>query len=282
MGSRLLIAAIFIPIVFWILLKAEVIFLLGVCFVIAMSLFEFYRMIENKDVKVYKKTGILIGIAIPVSYYIAYTSKFPKYEKMMVFGVVAIIIILMTREILSGEIKEAIRKISYTLFGILYISLLFTHAIFMKQLSNDMVTIFGFQFEAGRVWVLTAFLLVWASDSIAYFVGITIGKNKILPKISPKKSVEGSIAGLIGPIIAMIIIKNWYFHDVAIIHCIAIGAIVGVFGQLGDFGESLLKREFEIKDSGKIFLGHGGMWDRFDSMIFVMPLIYYYVRIFIY
>lgn len=282
MGSRLLIAGIFIPIVFWILLRGEIVFLLGVCAVIGISLYEFYSMIKHKDVRVFMKTGILIGISIPIIYYLAYTSKFPKYEKLMVFGIVGIIIFLMTKEILMGEIKEAIRDISYTLFGILYISLLFTHALFMKHVSTSNIDFFGLQVEEGRMWVLTAFLLVWASDSIAYFVGIAIGKNKILPKISPKKSVEGSIAGFLGPIIAMIGIKFWYFPHISILHCIAIGAIVGIFGQLGDFGESLLKREFEIKDSGKIFLGHGGMWDRFDSMLFVMPLLYYYVKIVIY
>lgn len=285
MGSRLLIAGIFIPLILWILLLApDLIFLLGLEAVIGLSLFEFYTMIEGKSIKVYKKSGIFIGLSIPVLYYLAVSNKI-KYERLTYILIVLIIIYFITRQVILGEIKEAIREISYTLFGILYIALLLSHLYFMKNISDTMIK-FGFgnytiDVPEGRMWVLSLFFLVWASDSAAYFIGMKFGKNKILPKISPKKSVEGSITGLIAPIVSMFIIKAWYFPNLTIVDTVVIGLIVGIFGQIGDFGESLFKREFEIKDSSNILMGHGGMWDRFDSIIFVAPLVYYYVKLFI-
>lgn len=285
MGSRLLIAAIFIPVILWILLFApDGIFLLGLEAVIGISLYEFYTMIEGKKIKVYKKSGITIGLCIPILYYLAVSNKV-KYERLTYILIVLIIIYFITRQVVLGEIKEAIREISYTLFGILYISLLLSHIYFIKNISDTMIK-FGFgkytmDVPEGRMWVLTMFLLVWASDSAAYFIGKKFGKNKILPKISPKKSVEGSIIGFLAPIASMIIIKYWYFPNITMIDTIVIGVIVGVFGQIGDFGESLFKREFDIKDSSNLLMGHGGMWDRFDSIIFVAPLLYYYIKLFI-
>ena len=141
---------------------------------------------------------------------------------------------------------------------------------------GEMTTLFD-----GRYWILTCFLMVWASDSAAYFVGMAIGKHKLAPKISPKKSIEGAVAGLLAPIAVMFWVRYYLFFqdsNIGVIHVIIIGLIAGIFGQIGDLGESLFKREFEIKDSGKILLGHGGILDRFDSMIFVLPLVYYYLK----
>ena len=269
MFGRVVVALILIPLIIVMVLKGELTFFGALLCIIGGGLYEFYKMIESKGIKVYEKMGIIIGLLIPIIFYVTHQIPEMRDEKISYMVFSFMIIAFITRQVISGEIKEAVTKISYTIFGIIYVSFMLTHILFMKELEN------------GRLWILAVFIMVWASDSLAYFVGIAIGKHKIAPKISPKKSVEGSIAGLIAPVGAMFLIQYFFFFkgiEIGTLNIIIIGIIVGVFGQIGDFGESLFKREFEIKDSGKILLGHGGILDRFDSMLFVMPLVYYYVK----
>lgn len=281
MFGRIAVAAVSIPLLVWMVLKGEISFFLFVNFIIAVGLYEFYKMIENKGIKVYQKMGIAAGVSIPVLYTITRLEEVAPYLKNERFSYIILSLMIvgfMTRQVISGEIKEAMPKIAYTLFGVVYVSFMITHILYMKDIGAD----YGNQgIYNGRYWIMAVFLMVWASDSAAYFIGIAFGKNRLAPKISPKKSIEGAVAGLLAPIAVMFWLQHFLLFkgsDIGIINTVVIGLIVGIFGQIGDLGESLFKREFEIKDSGKILLGHGGILDRFDSMIFVMPLVYYYVK----
>ncbi|MGM0507917.1 MAG: phosphatidate cytidylyltransferase [Fusobacteriota bacterium] len=269
MLGRVLVAIIFIPLLIYIMLMGNWSFLLFVEVVIGFSLYEFYRILNNKDIKVYKKTGILIALLIPLA---NYSEEFGIFidKDIQYLMIIITIMFFIIRQVFFGEIKDAIERISYTVFGVLYVGLMFSHIIFIKNIPN------------GRYWLLALFLLIWASDSAAYFVGINFGKNKLAPKISPNKSIEGAIGGIVAPVLSMLIMNYiLHFFDIGIYHTIIIGLLVGVFGELGDLAESLFKREFEVKDSGSILLGHGGMLDRFDSLLFVIPVLYYYLEIFV-
>ncbi|BDU49671.1 phosphatidate cytidylyltransferase [Haliovirga abyssi] len=281
MKGRIIVAVIFIPLLIWIMLCGEYSLLLFVEVVVGVALYEFYKMFEKKDMNVYLKTGVIIGLLIPIFYSYSIWAKL-KREKYAYFALVAIILYFMIKQVISGRIKEAISEISYTIFGVIYISFMFSHLLLLRYISNTPKNILGFNFTEGRLWILTIFLLIWASDSAAYFIGVKYGKHKIMPKVSPKKSVEGSIAGIIAPILSMILLKYVFFNELSFLHIILIGALVGIFGEFGDLSESLLKREFEIKDSGTILLGHGGIWDRFDSLIFAIPVLYYYLKFFVF
>lgn len=283
MFGRIAVSVILIPLILLLILKGEFSLFLAVEFIIAVGMFEFYRMVESKGIKIYRKMGMIAGILIPLTYYIAQHSVYYRNEKFSYMIFTIVVIIFITRQVISGKISEALTSIAYTFFGVIYVSFLLSHIIFMKDINyttylapGEMTTLFD-----GRYWILTCFLMVWASDSAAYFVGMAIGKHKLAPKISPKKSIEGAVAGLLAPIAVMFWVRYYLFFqdsNIGVIHVIIIGLIAGIFGQIGDLGESLFKREFEIKDSGKILLGHGGILDRFDSMIFVLPLVYYYLK----
>ena len=284
MFGRIAVSAVLIPLILLLILKGELSLFLAVLGIIVIGMFEFYRMVEAKGIKIYRKMGITTGILIPITYYIAQHSIYYRNEKFSYIIFTIAVIIFITRQVISGKISEALLSISFTFFGVIYVSFLLSHIIFMKDINymtylNPMDV--GNSLYNGRYWILTSFFMVWASDSAAYFVGMAIGKHKLAPKISPKKSIEGAVAGLIAPVIVMFMAKYYMFFqdsNIATIHIIIIGLIAGVFGQIGDLGESLFKREFEIKDSGKILLGHGGILDRFDSMLFVLPLVYYYLK----
>jgi phosphatidate cytidylyltransferase len=114
-------------------------------------------------------------------------------------------------------------------------------------------------------------------DSAAYFTGLAIGKHKLFPRVSPKKTWEGAVGGGLASILTVMGLFFWLMPNVPVIHSVMIGVIIAVFGPIGDLAESWLKRDAVVKDSSHILPGHGGILDRFDSMLFVAPLVVIYL-----
>ena len=135
------------------------------------------------------------------------------------------------------------------------------------------------EISAGAAYLWLAFLGTWASDTFAYFVGTYLGKHKLCPLISPGKTIEGAIGGMIGSVIAIMLLGVLF--KLPVYHCIIMGILVGIAAPLGDLVESAIKRFAGVKDSGQILPGHGGILDRFDSILFTVPAIYYYMHIFV-
>lgn len=127
--------------------------------------------------------------------------------------------------------------------------------------------------EAGLAFILYAFLVVWTTDTGAYLVGRSIGKHKLWPVISPNKTIEGFIGGVLCSLLVPIIMQMFVEFPVNILVMMIVTVVLSMFGQLGDLVESGFKRHFGVKDSGKILPGHGGILDRFDSFMFVLPLL---------
>ena len=169
--------------------------------------------------------------------------------------------------------NHVLENISLTFFASVFVSLAMSYFIKLQQLGFD-----GTGGHIGGYAVLTVFIGVWACDTLAYFIGSAIGKHKIFPRVSPNKSWEGSIAGLIGSIIALfLIVKAGWLPGLNYFDALVLGLIAGVAGQLGDFAESLVKRDVGVKDSSNLLPGHGGAWDRLDSILFAAPLSYIYL-----
>lgn len=138
----------------------------------------------------------------------------------------------------------------------------------------------GFHFfiatrEEGLAYVVYALVIVWTTDSGAYFIGRKLGKNKLWPEISPKKTIEGFIGGIVVALISAIIFQWIADLEISLISLVIVSIVASIFGQLGDLVESAIKRHYGVKDSGKILPGHGGILDRFDSLLFVLPLLYF-------
>ena len=128
----------------------------------------------------------------------------------------------------------------------------------------------------GLAFVVYALVIVWSTDSGAYFIGRKIGKNKLWPEISPNKTVEGFIGGIIVAIISAVVFQLIAGLDKSYLTLIIVTIVASIFGQLGDLVESAIKRHYGVKDSGKLLPGHGGILDRFDSLLFVLPLLYFF------
>lgn len=124
----------------------------------------------------------------------------------------------------------------------------------------------------GLIYILFALLIVWVTDTGAYIFGRLFGKNKLWPEISPNKTIEGFVGGILSSTIIAIIFSINYDMPLSILPLILVTWLFSMFGQLGDLVESALKRHFDVKDSGNLLPGHGGILDRFDSFIFVLPL----------
>lgn len=166
---------------------------------------------------------------------------------------------------LYRSIETVARDCATVLFGFLYLPLLLGHLVLLRALPQ------------GREWIFTVFMIVMLSDTIAYFVGSAIGKNRLYPAISPKKSIEGAIGGLIGGVAGALAAKFLWFPELSLYMAGGIGIALGAAGQIGDLFESMLKRSYGVKDSGRIIPGHGGLLDRLDSLIFAFPPAYYLV-----
>lgn len=154
-------------------------------------------------------------------------------------------------------------QIGWTVLGLVYLPLLLGHLLPLRML------------EDGRGWIFLSLIAVMSCDSCAYFVGSKIGKHKLYAAVSPNKSIEGAIGGLAGAVLGVWLSKLFFMPFIGWLDGLLIGLLIGVAGQLGDLFESLLKRACNVKDSGNLIPGHGGLLDRLDSLLFTFPLVYY-------
>ncbi|BEO99156.1 phosphatidate cytidylyltransferase [Fusobacterium nucleatum] len=235
--------------------------------VIGIGTYEFYKMIKVLGKEVYDKFGIIVALIIPNLVYLSNRSSYLEQKLITVVLIVATIFML-TYRVFKNQIKGTLEKVSYTLLGIIYVS------VFFSQIIN--------LYFLGAVFPLILQVLVWVSDTSAGIVGVTIGRKFFkngFTEISPKKSVEGALGSIIFTGLAFMLIVVLYIEKIngatvgEVFLSFIIGAIISVVAQIGDLIESLFKRECGVKDSGTILMGHGGVLDRFDSMILVLPFV---------
>jgi phosphatidate cytidylyltransferase len=135
------------------------------------------------------------------------------------------------------------------------------------------------KFPSGQLWILFTLVAVFSGDTTAFYVGRAFGRKKLAPAISPGKTVEGGYGAVAGSAAGALLFKGLFFSQVPFLHALILGLGVGLFGQLGDLWESVLKRSAQVKDSGTLIPGHGGLLDRIDSVLFAAPFVYYYAWI---
>ncbi len=171
--------------------------------------------------------------------------------------------------------KILFEKYSRLLWGVIYIGLLYPYVYMIGYFSDSSNTF------SGGDWLLLLFGFLWIGDTAAMFIGKAIGKHKLAPAVSPNKTVEGFIGGIIGAIVTGVILYYWKFSSIEWYHLIILAIGCSIFGQLGDLVESMWKRSLNIKDSSAIIPGHGGILDRFDSLLFAAPFMYFYINNFL-
>ena len=187
-----------------------------------------------------------------------------------------VLIVLLESVLLHGRVSfvDACTSVA----GILYLGLPFAHMVMLRGLYPEtmLATSLG-SFELGCAMIWVMFIGTWASDTFAYFVGSAIGSHKLCPTISPNKTVEGFLGSVVGTTAA--VAGLGVFFSLPVAEMAGLGFCISLLATLGDLVESVAKRYTGIKDSGNIIPGHGGVWDRFDSVLFTAPLVYYFVLI---
>lgn len=251
-----------------------------ICF---FSLREFYKLSAFDGLLPLKTVGIIIGMAIfCLSFFIERKDIDPKYY-FIIFPLMALVYMIKLYK--KGEYKP-FTNIAFTFLGIFYIAIpiaLLNHVVFHERandvnFTNSVTNTYSFQV------ILGILLILWATDTGAYFAGTFLGKHKLFERISPKKTWEGFIGGaVLAGIIAFVfnlILANHNKQFLTVTDWIVITVIIVVGGTFGDLVESLLKRSIEIKDSGSSIPGHGGFLDRFDGLFISAPFVVAYLEIF--
>ncbi len=226
------------------------------------GIYEFYHManFDRREPLLY--LGLLWALALVLS---------PHYRSLDVLPIVitATMLISLICLLCRPSREEAFHNWAWTIVGALYVGWMLSYWLSLRGL------------EDGRNWVYLAMLTTFANDTGAFFIGRAMGKHRLAPAISAAKTWEGALGGLISAILAAVVVatvlnfispftfRYW--------QTILLGFLVGLFAQLGDLVESLLKRNMGVKESGNLLPGHGGILDRFDSLIFVGAVVYYYV-----
>ena len=235
---------------------APLISLLGV-----IALYELYELFEKAKINSLKKAGIIFGCIISFS--------FITGEIYFAAFILTVSILLLLTYILTIQTKEfffIIEQLFSTVFGLLYVSWLVGYLILLRY------------FPQGNKISFFLYFVTWSRDVGAFCIGSLFKGHKISPKISPNKTFEGTIGGVVACVLAVIFIKQVLLNDLSYYDCIYLGILLGIGGQIGDLCESVFKRAANVKDSGSLIPGQGGILDTFDSFIFTAPMLYYYLK----
>jgi phosphatidate cytidylyltransferase len=265
---RELAAAIAIPIVFAVLFYAPPLaFNLLVAAVTLGALWEFYRLAERTGLPVAKTVGIVAGAALLVWWASFWGYAYAPHPGITVAlaGLLLFVFLASLAPLFAKvELAEALGGASGTVFGVLSIALPATAMCFLRIISPRAVVFL--------------FLLVWGCDSFAYYVGKTFGRRKLAPRVSPNKTWEGTIGGLVGgTLIGAAAATWWVYPELGPARGALAGALATSAGQLGDLVESMWKRGAGVKDSGTFLPGHGGFYDRIDSLLYAAPVLAFFI-----
>lgn len=264
-GKRFGVAGIAIPIIFAVILYGKIGFLALVIIIVNLALWELYGIAIKKEYHPTKILGLIGVTALTCDLY------FTRGQWLLEI-LLSLFFILLLVELFKKK-PQPLANISITVFGIVYIAL-FSSFILLRELPGHL----NHDYNIGGWLVIMVFSTIWICDTAAYLWGRKFGKNPFYKRVSPKKTWEGTWAGFITAILSAIGLRFLFVPSLEIIDSVVIGLIVGILGQLGDLFESLLKRDAEVKDSSAILPGHGGFLDRFDSPLFVGPLVYLYLK----
>jgi phosphatidate cytidylyltransferase len=236
--------------------------------VVVLGMIEFYNLVKVRDIHPLKYIGVISGLLI-------FLASFRNAQNYMNSGVF-ILLIPATAGIFLLELfrnkPNPFQNIAFTILGVLYIAVPFS--LLNSLVFPDYITL-----KYNPEILIGYFVLIWTSDTGAYLTGMTFGKHPLFKRISPKKSWEGFIGGTVLTIVVSFLVAH-FSHELNLYQWIVVALIIAIFGVLGDLVESMLKRSLDVKDSGNFLPGHGGILDRFDSLILSSPFVFTFITLF--
>ena len=301
--TRVLVAAVAIPVIVLATLWGSYWFFCLIALFSAFALHEFYGLMRRKGANPLAGPGLAAGLLVNGTFiyerfhtevYRVFLDQglplkmFSQLQLLLVIEILFILLVLLV-ELFRSKGSPSLNIVT-TIAGVMIISLCFGLLIGLRELFPYGFPVHKFMGSSladvdqlrqidswGGFTVLAVLVSIWMCDTAAYFAGSTWGKHKLYPRVSPGKSWEGAVAGLLASIATMVIARSFFLAYLSMTHAVVLGTFVGVFGQLGDLIESRFKRDAEVKDTSALIPGHGGVYDRFDSLVFVAPIVYLYV-----
>ncbi|MEK6673080.1 MAG: phosphatidate cytidylyltransferase [Nitrospirota bacterium] len=251
--QRLIVALAVLPIFYLYIMKLpQIFFFILLLAVSVIAQLEFYSMYNIRGVM--KKTGLLMGVAILLMTY---------YSPNSISNIILISFVLVTsvRLVSKRDPLSSLNDISPVMLSLLYIPSLLGLQISLRQ--------------NGPEWIIFLFGSVWASDSLAYYIGKGIGKRRLYMEVSPNKTVAGAFGSLLGGALSACLLDLLLVHRMGLSKAIFVGIIIGATTITGDLVESMFKRDAGVKDSSNIIPGHGGVLDKIDGVLFAGPALYW-------
>jgi len=245
------------PLILLITLGPSILLPVMVLIITLLGMREFYALALPSSGRVERVVGMVLGLMLSVFF------SYGNAEIVYPFLALVLLALSALFMITSQNLLTAVSNLSITFFGIFYIGFLLSHVILIRNQMD------------GKEWLLFLMITVWAGDIIALFGGTLFGRHKLYPKISPNKTYEGLLGAIAGSVLIGLLFASLFLPDFNKGLCILVTIGMGILGQLGDFTESMLKRSAQVKDSGSLIPGHGGVLDRVDSFLFSAPFLYY-------
>ncbi len=267
LAVRVAVAVVGIPLLIFVLLKGGLVFYLFSVIVTILAQTEIYQLFAQKEAKPQVVVGLFSGQIVLA---LLYTG----YKPLLVLCLLIFMVILFASEMFRNK-GSALLNTGATITGMVYPTLFWGSLLFLRQ---HLAEAFAQPYAFGGKFILTMFVAIWICDTLAYFYGKRFGKHRLFERVSPKKSWEGAIAGLIGAVLVYLVVYFQKILPITLNVAVVSALIVGVGGQFGDLVESWFKRDAGVKDSSHLLPGHGGILDRFDSVMFssVLFLIFYF------
>lgn len=271
LARRMSTAAWGVPLVVVLVVLGGYWLLAGVEALIIIGLLEFYRMAARAGYQPIWEAGLAAGAWLALA--AAWPAAWPgQWEPFVLPGLLVYTILMQLRR---GHPERALVNTGLTVLGVLYVAYLASYIIRLRALP----AVLGG--PSSPIAALLVICAVWAADSAAYFVGLSLGRHKLLPRVSPHKSREGAAAGIAAGVVAGLLIA-WvgsFFHAaLPAAAAAAVGGLCAAASIVGDLWESSIKREVGVKDAGWVLPGHGGMLDRFDGLLFAAVMGYAAMR----
>lgn len=266
-ATRVLVSIFAIPVIIGASYFGGIYFFLFTLLISTVAYYEFSLLVKNKGANVNLWFGLFSIIILLINRFRFFVDFF--------FAVLFIVFVLTMIELFRNK-GSAIINLGATLLGIFYIGIFSVALLGIREFYPRIDGLY----QRGGYIIISILATIWICDSAAYYGGTALGKHKLFTRVSPNKSWEGAVFGFIFALITMVLAKIIILNFLSWSAAIAIGFIIGVFGQVGDLIESLIKRDAGVKDSSAIIPGHGGIFDRFDSLFYTAPLILLYLNIF--
>lgn len=258
--KRVISALLFLPLLY-VLVRylSPTVFFIVVLVAVLLGQLEFYRLYFPVGRRGLILFGLLCG-GLVVAHFHA-QGLFSDREVLTALVLAILVYPLATHQ----DVKTTLNDAGVASLGVFYVGWLLGHLILLRGL------------EQGQYLVFFLFLVTWACDTAAYYIGKGFGRRRLAPSLSPNKTIEGALGGLVGSILAAVLAQQWFLPFLSVFDSVFLGVLLGVVGQVGDLTESMFKRSAGVKDSGYFLPGHGGILDKMDSLIFTTPSFYYYL-----